>query len=203
MKRYARRLRRRTLARIATGSILAQAGFLRSHPEGCLSDPLKPICHVRCGQAASMDTMKRYARRRARIWCPLETSSHPVRQLVVKRPCQKYSYRLIDGCPRVHAGRCTQTDMPRSLRPSSIYGYDEALRETSSENMVPPGEWNAQTSNFGENCDRVNSSAGRVSEGSLGRMFEWPSDSISGHQQRCGDLVPLCQACIIPYNLAG
>ncbi|KAJ6168034.1 hypothetical protein N7497_000877 [Penicillium chrysogenum] len=29
----------------------------------------------------------------------------------------------------------TQTDMPRSLRPS-IYGYDEALRETSSENMM-------------------------------------------------------------------
>ncbi|KZN94140.1 hypothetical protein EN45_043290 [Penicillium chrysogenum] len=34
----------------------------------------------------------------------------------------------------------TQTDMPRSLRPSSIYGYDETLRETSSENMMPPGD---------------------------------------------------------------
>ncbi|CAG8682356.1 unnamed protein product, partial [Penicillium salamii] len=34
----------------------------------------------------------------------------------------------------------TQTDMPRLLRPSSIYGYDEALRETSSENMMPPGD---------------------------------------------------------------
>ncbi|CAG8097357.1 unnamed protein product [Penicillium nalgiovense] len=33
----------------------------------------------------------------------------------------------------------TQTDMPRSLRPS-IYGYDEALRETSSENMMLPGD---------------------------------------------------------------
>ncbi|KZN94185.1 hypothetical protein EN45_043740 [Penicillium chrysogenum] len=34
----------------------------------------------------------------------------------------------------------TQTDMPRSLRPSSIYGYDETLGETSSENMMPPGD---------------------------------------------------------------
>ncbi|CAI7611205.1 unnamed protein product [Penicillium viridicatum] len=34
----------------------------------------------------------------------------------------------------------TEPDMPRSLRPSSIYGYDEALRETSSENMMSPGD---------------------------------------------------------------
>ncbi|KAJ5040707.1 hypothetical protein NUH16_003187 [Penicillium rubens] len=34
----------------------------------------------------------------------------------------------------------TQTDIPRSLRLSSIYGYDETLRETSSENMMPPGD---------------------------------------------------------------
>ncbi|CAG8882141.1 unnamed protein product [Penicillium nalgiovense] len=32
-----------------------------------------------------------------------------------------------------------QTNMPRSLRPS-IYGYDEALRETSCENMMSPGD---------------------------------------------------------------
>ncbi|KAI1829261.1 hypothetical protein DTO027I6_10153 [Penicillium roqueforti] len=33
-----------------------------------------------------------------------------------------------------------QTNMPRSLRPS-IYGYDEALRETSCENMMSPGDF--------------------------------------------------------------
>ncbi|CAI7611527.1 unnamed protein product [Penicillium viridicatum] len=33
-----------------------------------------------------------------------------------------------------------QTDILRSLRPSSIYGYDEALRETSSKNMMSPGD---------------------------------------------------------------
>jgi hypothetical protein len=41
---------------------------------------------------------------------------------------------------RLQSG-ATQTDMlRRSLRPSSIYGYNEALRETSSESTMPPGD---------------------------------------------------------------
>jgi hypothetical protein len=53
--------------------------------------------------------------------------------------------------------------------------------------VLPRG--NAQTSNFGENCDKLNSSAGRVSEESLGRVFEWLSGSVAEEKASPGSII--------------
>lgn len=47
----------------------------------------------------------------------------------------------------------------------------------------------AQTSNFGEKCDKLNSNAGRVSEEPPRGVFERPLDIVAEEEASLGDIV--------------